>query len=212
MTDYVKKIKNCLALAKSPNENEARSALLMARKLMAKYKISKKDLNDESEQEVAKELTGVTYSVRRDPWIADLANTIAEYHCCKSFQSREKRKQVAEIGFIGLTDDVPMCMETFKYAVKYIRSVTDKLRKKSDVSVADGYGFGFVTSLYTTYHKQQEENNWGLILSVPDAVTNITNGLKKCPKHIKQKTIDGKAFTKGFNDGRNFNSQKKICD
>ena len=35
----LEKIRKCLALSESPNENEARTALLMARRLMAEYKI-----------------------------------------------------------------------------------------------------------------------------------------------------------------------------
>lgn len=37
--DYKDKIKKLLALAESPNENEAQAALLKARQLMAEHKI-----------------------------------------------------------------------------------------------------------------------------------------------------------------------------
>lgn len=42
--DYKDKIKKLLALAESPNENEAQAALLKARQLMAEHKIGEADL------------------------------------------------------------------------------------------------------------------------------------------------------------------------
>lgn len=42
--DIKDRISKILALAESPNENEARAALLKARELMAKYKLQPEDL------------------------------------------------------------------------------------------------------------------------------------------------------------------------
>lgn len=44
--DYKDKIKKLLALAESPNENEAQAALLKARQLMAEHKIGEADLEE----------------------------------------------------------------------------------------------------------------------------------------------------------------------
>ena len=45
MNNIQDKIAKLLALAESPNENEAKLALLKARKLMAKHKLSEKDIH-----------------------------------------------------------------------------------------------------------------------------------------------------------------------
>lgn len=211
MADYLRKIKNLLALAESPNEHEARSALLMARKLMATHKIMKKDLEKEQSQEVKQLMTGITYSKRRDPWVNSLARTIAERHCCRSFQSRIKGRQTAEIAFIGLTDDITVCMEVFKYAVDCIRSNTDRYRRKFSTGAADSYGFGFVCGLEEAYSKQEEEG-WGLVMVVPEEVDNIINGMQKkrnSPVRLKDTNIF--AFKKGEKDGREFDTEKRLA-
>lgn len=50
--NYKAKIKKLLALAESPVEAEAQAALLKARELMAKHKLSERDLKDVGKQEV----------------------------------------------------------------------------------------------------------------------------------------------------------------
>ena len=50
--NYKVKIKKLLALAESPVEAESRAALLKARELMARHKLSERDLKDEGGQEV----------------------------------------------------------------------------------------------------------------------------------------------------------------
>lgn len=211
MADYKKKIKDLLALAESPNEHEARAALLKARELMAKHKISDKDLSDVKNQEVRQEKTGITYSVRRDPWINELASVIAENHCCRNFQYRAKKKQTAEIAFIGFEEDLEICMEIFKYAVECIRSVTDKYRKKRNVKVADGYGYGFILGLMNAYENQQKEKGWGLVLVTPEEVNNATKnmGFKSMTKK-KLDDSDVNAFKEGLKDGRKFSMEKRL--
>ena len=59
-TDYKEKIRRLLALAESPNEHEAKSALLKARELMAKHKLTEAELVDVKKQTVEKVLTDIT--------------------------------------------------------------------------------------------------------------------------------------------------------
>ena len=53
--DYKEKIKKLLALAESPNEHEAKAALLKARQLMAEHKIAEAELKDGDELRLANE-------------------------------------------------------------------------------------------------------------------------------------------------------------
>lgn len=211
--DYVEKIKACLALAESPNEHEARSALLKARQLMAKYKVSEGSVKDKEKEDVIRKNTGIDYSVRRDPWMSALASVIAKNHCCRNFQLRAKGKQVAEIGFVGLSGDIPVCLEVFRYAVDCIRSVTRTLKKTKGVRAANGYGYGFVVGLDEAYSKQQEEEGWGLVLVVPEAVDRTMANTPKISNkaHMnKLKDADARAFCKGIKDGHRFKEQKRI--
>lgn len=213
MADYVKKIKDLLALAESPNEHEARAALLKARELMAKHKISDAQLNDLEKQEVIKNVTGITFSMRRDPWINELSHIISEHHCCRYYNHRIKGKQTVEVGFIGLSDDFNICKDIFLYAIDCIRTHTDKLRKQYGVKTANGYGFGFALGLAEAYDKQQKEENWALVLTVPEAVSDAIKGMKKQKSNRiadKIKESDAAAFKKGIDDGHKFHEQKRI--
>lgn len=213
MADYMTKIRNLLDLAQSPNEYEARSALLKARQLMAKHKIAEHDLEDTSDQLVEEKGTEITYSARRDPWINELAATIASHHCCRQFQLRRKGKQTAKIGFVGFEEDLAICMEVFKYAVDCVRSMTNALRRKNGAKAADGYGFGFVMGLMEAYDKQQKEEGWGLVLVTPEAVNDRVGRMAKRKAHTAAKRLeqsDIRSFRKGIQDGREFDMTRRL--
>ena len=78
MADYKDKIRKLLALAQSPEEAEAKAALLRARELMAKHKLTEADLEEAKNQAVRNVLTDITCSKRRDPWIVNLSAVIGE--------------------------------------------------------------------------------------------------------------------------------------
>lgn len=206
MSNYTEKIKNLLALAQSPNEHEARAALLKARELMARHKISERELS-ETDLNVETNMTGITFSKRRDPWVYNLASVIAVNHCCREFRTQIKGKQTGEIGFIGFSEDVSMCTELFKYAVDCVRSATSRLRKQA-VKMADNYGHGFTHGLSEAY-KQQQAEEWALVLVVPKEVNEFCGDLKK---RTVTTAIDTNmaAFQEGVKDGQRFHGQKRI--
>ena len=71
----LEKIRKCLALSSSPNENEARTALLMARRLMAEYKIGSGEEIAEG-QMPEQRMSSITYTTIRDNWVIDLLNLV----------------------------------------------------------------------------------------------------------------------------------------
>ena len=174
-SDIKGKIRNLLALAESPNENEAKAALLKARELIAKHKLTEAELAEEEKQAVRDVRTDITCSKRRDPWIADLSAVIGENYCCKGYRSHAKGRQTQTIGFIGLEDDVEVCIAIFKYAVDCIRAGVKSIRKELDgycpwyvKQQCDSYGLGFVNGIQTALRRQDEEKRgeFGLILAV----------------------------------------------
>lgn len=84
--DYKDKIRKLLALAESPNEHEAKAALLKARELMAEHKLTEVGLKDVEKQPVENILTDITCSKRRNPWVIRLSVVIGENYCCKSYK------------------------------------------------------------------------------------------------------------------------------
>lgn len=67
--DYKDKIRKLLALAKSPEPEEAKLALLKARKLMAEHKLSERDL-EERNTTVIKRAIGEKFSKKANSWMA----------------------------------------------------------------------------------------------------------------------------------------------
>lgn len=60
MADYKDKIRKLLALAQSPEEAEAKAALLRARELMAQHKLTEADLEEAKKQAVRDVKTDIT--------------------------------------------------------------------------------------------------------------------------------------------------------
>lgn len=71
--DYKDKIRKLLALAKSPEPEEAKLALLKARKLMAEHKLSERDL-EERNTTVIKRAIRETFSKKANSWMDPLSS------------------------------------------------------------------------------------------------------------------------------------------
>lgn len=222
MADIREKIQKLLALSKSPNEHEAYAALVKARELIAKNKLDERDFKDKEKKKVIKtiEITGVSYSMRRNPWMNDLKEVIAKNYCCKSFAKRIKKTRY--IKFMGLEEDVDMCTDVFWYALNCINDGIEKEKKKykgaktKDLTIiANSYGFGFVDGLKQAFEKQNQENEkgWGLVLQCPKEVIDKVNEICGKPKNISCKAaneIHPDTYSAGYVEGKQFTTRKKL--
>ncbi|MBQ9346850.1 MAG: DUF2786 domain-containing protein [Oscillibacter sp.] len=220
MENMQAKIRKLLALSQSSNEHEARQAPLRARELMAKHKLTERDCLDSGRQEVKYHLSDWTASARRYPWMVSLSNVIAEHYCCMAYRSRSYQKQTFRIGFVGFEDDTAVCAEVFAYAV---RSILDRLNHMDDVfrfwhdaadkrRIRNSYGYGFVRGLEEAYELQTAQNQqWGLILSVPKEVEDAASSMKKKQFHAAAADqISESSYLEGVQDGRNFVPEKML--
>ena len=220
MADYKDKIKKLLALAQSPVEAEAKAALLKARELMAKHKLTEAELGEAKKQAVRDVKTDITCSKRRDPWIVGLSAVIGEHYCCKGYRSRYHGQQTQTIGFIGLEDDVEVCMAIFKYAVDCISAGVKKLKKELDgyypwyiKQQCDSYGFGFAEGIKRALDGQDEEKRgeWGLVLVMPQEVQEASQRLgKEDFKARTEDTIDPRAYAQGYAEGKEFDPAHRL--
>lgn len=120
--DYKDKIRKLLALAKSPEPEEAKLALLKARKLMAEHKLTERDL-EERNTTVIKRAIGETFSKKANSWMDPLSIIIGENYCCSAFRCKISAKTtVWHVGFIGLEGDFEICVKIFRYAVRCVKS------------------------------------------------------------------------------------------
>jgi len=220
VAEYKEKIRRLLALAKSPNENEAKAALLKARELMARHKLTEKDIRDSESYKVIRLLTDITCSKRRDPWCVNLAATIGENYCCKALRNHKKGRQTQTIGFIGFEDDVGLCAEIFKYAVDCVRSEAKRIKHQyADYSSdyikrqCDSFGFGFIAGLRAAFAKQTEEHQqWGLVLVTPKEVQDAAARIGKATlfRARSQDRLFNNEYANGYKQGQEFDPQHRL--
>ena len=212
-----RKICSCLALSGSPNENEAQTALKMARKLMAMYKIAEKDL-DKIPTMVETRTTDITYSKERDPWIRHVLKTICNRYCCEYYTSRYYRKRTRQIEFVGYADDLSVCIRAFEFTVYTIRqNIASRHLDRED---GKDYALGFVVGLDTAYKQQEAEerqnsmntngsSEFSLVMTVPKEVTDVLENIAtEAPSETKKwndlSIYSNEAlFREGLTDGRN---------
>lgn len=74
-TNIKDKIAKLLALAESPNENEARAALLKARELMAEHKLRPEEIEKAEKAKVIRDVLDVTCTSMTNPWACSLRSS-----------------------------------------------------------------------------------------------------------------------------------------
>ena len=148
MADIKDKIAKLLALAESPNEAEAKAALLKARELMAKNKLTPEECKEQKNQKLVKDFTDIQCTAMTNPWAASLSAVIDDNYCCRAISRKRKGYKTAtvgvrmdseklgwddevrevlkhgtlSVGFIGLEDDFEICKKIFLYAYNCIVS------------------------------------------------------------------------------------------
>lgn len=216
MADIKDKIKKLLALAESPNEHEARAALLKARALMAEHKLRPDDI-ETKKVEVVRRTTGVTCTSMTNSWISYLAQVVGEHYCCKSFIQRTHGMKTVEIGFIGMEDDWEVAVQTFKYATESALKLCKKLVRKTPGESAtiyrkqcNAYGWGFVSGLKEAFEEQTKENReWGLVMVTPKPVLDVVNQMSK-GRFGRDDGGYNDLRNRGREDGKRFDRSRKL--
>lgn len=153
-----------------------------------------------------------------------MADIIGESYCCQGYRDHFRGKQTQHIGFIGLENDVDICVFAFKYAVDCILSKTKEMTEKYKrleysseyiMRLCSSYGYGFAYGVKKAFDKQQQEKpqEWGLVLVMPQEVINATQHLGNKEfgsKAAKKENISSNAFSIGYDDGSKFDLKHKL--
>lgn len=212
------KIKKLLSLATSPNENEAKAALLKAKELMAKHKLSEDDFGDEKKQDLVhltcEDVKWTTDS--GDLWMATLCKTISEEHMCIAAWSTVRGRRTHTLVITGLKEDAEICKDVIEYAVGFvlgqIKILTRRSTSGNTKSIRASYGEGFTLGLKMAYEEQRDEHpEWGLVVVKSDEVKDYENNLGTKSVKTKKSSFDPLAFAQGQLDGQEFKSKKAIA-
>lgn len=218
MENVKEKIRKLLALSASSNEHEARAALLKAKELMIKNKLSEADFEDTKDHKmvhlVSQKVAWTTDS--GNTWMVDLSSTIAENYMCSAAWNHRKGSRTYTLVITGLDDDAELCKTVIEYAVEFVTGTARSLarRKRSDIkSVTKSYASGFIAGLKLAFEVQQEEHpEWALVVVKPDEVKRYEDGLGHRAVKTKKSDFDPLAYMKGEVDGKNFRSNKVLTE
>ena len=217
------RIAKLLALAgNNSSEEEARAAILKARSLMAEFKLRPDDCEQIAKQKVVRELVGISVTGKKYAWAVTLSAVIAARYCCRAYRSHRKGAMTQRIGFVGLEDDFTICSRIFAYAFDCVTTVSESIfnadrdmytssyRRK----LAEAYGWAFVHGLNYAFEQQDKQHQeWGLVMTVPQVVNDVTFDSKK-PSSWGNDKSQGMAHLavvqRGFEDGKNFDPASRI--
>ena len=218
MSKITEKIAKLLALAESPYEEEAKAALLQARRLMAEHKLMPEDIEPQENKKVVQECVGVTCTKLSSPWTVYLSTLIAAHYCCRPYRSHAHGSKVSEIGFIGMEDDFKLCKLAFLYAYDCIASRCRQIRTQKGYSaktlreMCNSYGWGFCRGLSAAFQKQEAEHQeWGLVMVVPQAVEDAVSKMKRSSYKISpQSSMNHQYAAMGYADGQEFDMRRRL--
>lgn len=214
------RIAKLLKLAESPNEHEAKAALIKAKKFMMENKLEMNDINFE-EKNVVKINTEITFNSLRNSWLIDLSSLIAKNYCCVTFYTKKYNKKNNEVVLCGFEEDVSICNFIFKYAYDCIEAWCKNLKKEMKRNgypnlhikkCCNGYASGFVVGLEESYKKQAESNQeWGLVALIPKEVENVVESMG-CIKMKVESEIDTESYFVGLSDGKHFSTRDRLTE
>lgn len=213
------KIAHLLALAESPEPEEAKAAMLRDRELMAKYKLRPEECVDAENTKVIRETVGVTCTAMTNPWACALSAVIAEHYCCQAYRSRMPGRKVVTVGLVGLEDDFEIAKRIFLYAYDCVisaikQSITYDPRAERGTyrEKCNAYGWGFVAGVEAAFRDQEEEHkDWGLVLVVPQAVTDSMADMGKKTTFGTIKNNHADCGAAGFEEGRKFDPTRRVA-
>ena len=132
----IRKIKHCLALAQSANENEAATALRQAQALMREYRLTEMDvkLSDVGEIESA-----LFRAKRRPAWDQQLSIAVADAFSCTTLRRRtwcSAKGQIIECAtFVGVSPAQSIAL----YAYEALHTKLTQARKEYCSAVRSGF-------------------------------------------------------------------------
>lgn len=217
MSDIKERIRKLLALASSPFEGEAMVAMLKAKELMAKHKLSEADFEEVKKQKMVHlRVDDIKWTTDSgEIWMANLCKIIAENYCCVTAWDVPYKTRTHILQVTGMEEDVELCAEVIKYAVGFVRgaikSMQRKYRMNDPKTIASSYASGFTQGLEMAFEDQKDEHpEWGLVIVKPEEVRQYEESLGQKSVRTRKTGFDPLAHTRGFNDGKEFNPRRVI--
>ena len=204
------KIQKLLALSKSDNGNEAKTSLMMAQRLLAKYNLSIADVSEEEKEKIIEICTDQSgYS----QWVRFLASKVALNFKCKALIGIKYR-----IIFTGYETDAHIAKDVFIYICEFVnkagKNLAQSFYKKhgSAKGIKIDYILGFISGLEAGWESQKNESEeFALVLQIPPEIEKYTNKFEESnlKTGIYKRSGNVEARVLGMKDGKEFSSNKE---
>jgi len=199
----ITQIKKLFELSRNnPSEEEAKSAVLKAQELLAKYHIDYAEVEN-VDLDKKEEINEVAVDVPAKKWKYSLAHTCADNFRCEFFMNGKHR-----FVFYGHKTDATICAETFKYLFNMGNRLGNKLaREARDLrGYADNVYNSCVMGFLAGVRQALAEQSRALMVIVPE---DVKEGFAECTKNFKTshtsavQAYRGDAYERGRAHGYN---------
>ena len=217
ITEVREKIEKLLALSTSSNEHEARAALVKAKELMIKNKLTEEDFESVKKQEiksvVSDEVVWTTDSGKI--WMVHLVKLICDEYLCTAAWQTARGTRTHKLVITGMENDVEICRPAVEYAVGFVDGTIRYLQRKSYTKdpkvVAKSYADGFIMGLEMVFEEQKEEHpEWALAIVKPQEVTDYEKALGNKTVKTRAVEFDALSYIRGQKDGAEFNTKRVL--
>lgn len=181
------RVSKLFTMVEQGTEAEAHNAMLLAQKLLAKYKLDKSDIETQKETvEVVKEPLNYYYTMYKNAWYCPLWTAIAENYCCRSYGEQIQGSTKVYMWGIGDKKDLAICKQVFKFAQTEVENWFKDFKKRYKHQLTskelngfkNTFGIGFAKGLDEKLKQQFAENQkeWGLVMSTPKEANDFVDG------------------------------------
>lgn len=213
MTKIVDKIKNLLkhTVENGATESEAKTAFVLARKLMLKYKIEESEMIDSTNKDIVR-ICLSDYNINID-WVYLLITTFTDnFGVMKCIIKNGGKRHFI---LIGRKTDVECVKElidcAYSFAIDKANEYTSAYKSiyKSSKGIKNSWLNGFAIGIYDKYEEQNKtDKKYELMTTVDDDVKRKFNEFTEDSKieeaSIKPITYDTTASMMGYKEGKKF--------
>lgn len=149
----IRKIKRCLALSQSSNENEAATAMRQAQSLMREYRLTEMDVRLSDVGEVESEMSRVK---RRPTWDRHLSSIIGQAFGVRPFSRRNWCSATGRIVdralFVGVNPGPQIAMYAYETLLAKVRSGKQR-SAYSPETAGDHFALAWVSAVHGKIHE-----------------------------------------------------------
>lgn len=206
------KIKKLLALSRSPNENEAASALQKANDLMDQYNLSAdKIIVDDVVCIKAYALKKTSYRETVAAAVSWLYSVYVIHETGKNWTPNER------LNFYGSRIDVFIATEMYTYLIKSIeRMAKQNLRSNAKTAYRESYKTGLTRNICSRIFEMGDRVSWAPEREQKrDAIERIVkdqSDVPISPDNINPVKVSLAALAKGLNDGNLINLNRQTAE